>query len=180
LSRMNRRRLDAESFRDSVLQVSGRLDLTMGGPGIQQFVQSKGRQGTPNLDYKAFDWNNSNAARRSIYRVVWRGIADPFMESLDFPDLGILAPKREVSVSALQALALYNNDFVLHHAQVLADRLKQEHELLDQQVDQAVRLIYLREPTEQEAAALLAFRQEHGLAAACRVLFNSNEFIFVD
>jgi hypothetical protein len=43
LWRMNRRRLDAEYFRDAVLQISGRLDLKMGGPGIQQFTQSKGR-----------------------------------------------------------------------------------------------------------------------------------------
>ena len=45
------------------------------------------------------------------------------MESLDFPDLGLLAPKRGFSVSALQALTLFNNDFVLHHSQLLADEL---------------------------------------------------------
>ncbi len=124
---MNRRPLDAESFRDAVLQISGRIDLTMGGPGIQQFTQTKGAQATPKLDYDAFDWNAPSAARRSIYRVVWRGIADPFMESLDFPDLGLLAPKRGSSVSALQALAVFNNDFVLHHSQVLAESLEANH-----------------------------------------------------
>lgn len=180
LWRMNRRQLDAESFRDAVLQISGRLDLEMGGPGIQQFIQSKGPQATPLLDYDAFDWNDSSAARRSIYRVVWRGIADPFMESLDFPDLGLLAPKREFSVSALQSLALYNNDFVLHHCQVLADTLKENHAAIDDQVGHAVRLIYLREPSHAEQTALVSFCQRHGLAAMCRVLFNSNEFIFVD
>jgi len=180
LWRMNRRTLDAESFRDALLQISGRLDLTMGGPGIQQFTQSKGAQATPKLDYDAFDWSNSSGARRSIYRVVWRGIADPFMESLDFPDLGLLAPKREFSLSALQALALYNNDFVLHHSRVLAERLKEDPITVKEQVGRAVQLIYLREPTETELAALVGFSEQHGLAATCRVLVNSNEFIFVD
>ena len=51
LYRMNQKRLDAETFRDSVLQISGRLDLTMGGPGIKQFVERKGPQATPSLNY---------------------------------------------------------------------------------------------------------------------------------
>ncbi|MCA9120607.1 MAG: PSD1 domain-containing protein [Planctomycetaceae bacterium] len=180
LWRANRRRLDAESFRDAVLQISGRLDLTMGGPGIQQFTQSKGAQATPKLDYDAFDWANPTAARRSIYRVVWRGIADPFMETLDFPDLGLLPSKRGFSVSALQALTVYNNDFVLHHSQVLADKLIAEHDTLEGQIAQACRSIYLREPSETEVVVLAEYARKHGLAATCRVLFNSNEFIFID
>jgi len=180
LWRMAARPLDAESFRDAVLQISGRIDLTMGGPGIQQFTQSKGAQATPKLDYDAFDWNSSVAARRSIYRVVWRGIADPFMESLDFPDLGLLAPKRGQSVSALQALATFNNDFVLHHCRVLADKLTGQHPNVDGQIRQACRLIYLREPSEEARGLLVEYANNHGLAATCRVLLNSNEFLFVD
>ncbi|MGZ0166815.1 MAG: PSD1 and planctomycete cytochrome C domain-containing protein [Planctomycetales bacterium] len=180
LWRMNRRRLDAESYRDSILQISGRINLTMGGPGIQQFMQSPGAQATPKLDYDAFDWNNPSAARRSIYRVVWRGIADPFMESLDFPDLGLLSPKRGESVSALQALSVFNNDFVLHHSQVLAKSLEETQTTIDDQVAQACRLVYLREPRQEENVLLAAYAQQHGLAATCRVLLNSNEFLFVD
>jgi hypothetical protein len=180
LWRMNRRRLDAESYRDSILQISGRINLTMGGPGIQQFMQSKGAQLTPKLDYDAFDWDNPTAARRSIYRVVWRGIADPFMESLDFPDLGLLSPKRGESVSALQALSIFNNDFVLHHSQVLAKSLEKTQTTVDDQVAQVCRLIYLREPRQEESVLLAAYAQKHGLAATCRVLLNSNEFLFVD
>jgi hypothetical protein len=180
LWRMNRHPLDAESFRDAVLQISGRIDLTMGGLGIQQFTQSKGAQSTPKLDYDAFDWSAPAAARRSIYRVVWRGIADPFMESLDFPDLGLLAPQRGNSVSALQALATFNNDFVLHHCQVLADKLTNEHPAIDDRIRHACRIIYLREPAEGEHQLLNEYANAHGLAATCRVLFNSNEFLFVD
>ena len=180
LWRMNRRRLDAESYRDAVLQISGRLDLTMGGPGIQQFTQSPGQQATPKLDYNAFDWKSPAAARRSIYRVVWRGIADPFMESLDFPDLGQLSPQRGFSVSALQSLAVFNNDFVLHHSQVLAEQLTTKHPTVEEQVAQACRLIYLRDPSDDERVVLSAYARQHGLAALCRVLFNSNEFLFVE
>ena len=180
LWRWNRQRLDAESFRDAVLQISGRLDLTMGGPGIQQFTMTTGSQLTPKLHYDAFDWNSSAAARRSIYRVVWRGIADPFMESLDFPDMGQLAPQRGDSVSSLQALTFYNNDFVLHHCQVLADRISAQQTMPDAQVAEAFQRILLRQPGDDERLMFVAYAEKHGLAAMCRVLFNSNEFLFVD
>ncbi|MBD3672492.1 MAG: DUF1549 domain-containing protein [Planctomycetaceae bacterium] len=180
LWRMNRQRLDAETFRDSVLQMAGRLDLTMGGPGVEQFKKTKGPQATPTLDYVAFDWNASETHRRSIYRVVWRGIPDPFMEALDFPDLGLLAPKRGFSVSALQSLSLYNNDFVLHASQWIAERIEQERSDPGEQVKRAVQLVWLRVPTPQEQAVFVGYTRQYGLPALCRVLLNSNEFLFVD
>lgn len=180
LWRMNRKRMDAETFRDSVLQISGRLDLTMGGPGVEQFTKTQGPQATPALDYSTYDWNASPQHRRSIYRVVWRGIPDPFMEQLDFPDLGILAPKRGFSVSALQSLSLYNNAFVLHASQWLSQRLEQESSELETQVERAVQRVWLRRPSAEEKATFVAYARQHGLPAFCRVLFNSNEFLFVD
>ena len=180
LWRQNRMRLDADAYRDFTLAVAGTLDLTMGGPGVQNFSQSKGPQLTPALDYKAFDWNGPGAGRRSVYRFVWRGIADPFMEALDFPDLGLLAPVRGFSVSSLQALALFNNDFVLTHSEALARRCAADAATLEAQVARGVDLTWLRKPTEEELAAFTAFAHEHGLAAFCRVLLNSNEYLFVD
>ena len=102
------------------------------------------------------------------------------MESLDFPDLGLLSPKRGESVSALQALSVFNNDFMLHHSLVMAESLLASLETLDDQVAQACRLVYLREPRADERLLLVAYAQKHGLAAMCRVLLNSNEFMFVD
>ncbi len=180
LWRMNGQRLDAEAYRDALLQITGRIDLTMAGPGVEQFAKSKGPQSTPKLDYEAYDWNHPGSARRSIYRVVWRGIADPFMEALDFPDMALLSPNRGASVSALQALTLFNNDFVLHHSQQLAARLEKEHATLDAQVRHAVLLIFLREPAPAELAGLRAYAEKFGLPALARVLFNSNEFLFID
>ena len=180
LWRQNRHRLDADTYRDYTVSIAGTLDLTMGGPGVQHFGQSPGPQLTPALNYADYDWNSPGAGRRSIYRYVWRGIADPFMEALDFPDLGLLSPKRGFSVSSLQALALYNNPFVLHHAEVLAQRLEGEASGRDGQIARATALLWYREPHEVEWPAFRAFVNENGLAAFCRVLLNSNEYLFVD
>ncbi len=180
LWRRNRQRIDAEVFRDSVLQMAGRLDLTMSRPGVEQFTKSKGRQATPVLDYSSFDWESTGARRRSIYRVVWRGIPDPFMEAMDFPDLGLLPSKRGFSVSALQSLTMFNNDFVLHGSGWTAQRINQEESELEAQVERAVNLAWLRELSDEELARFTAYARQHGLAAFCRVLLNSNEFLFVD
>ncbi len=181
LWRGNRQRLDADAVRDFTTAASGRLDFTMYGPGIQHFTQRPGPQATPTLDYKAFDWNSAAGGRRSIYRVVWRGMSDPFMEVLDFPDMGLLQPTRGFSASALQALALMNNDFVLAQSQFFAERCQREAGAeLDAQVRFAVKAVWSREATGDEMAALKAVAEKHGLAAGCRALLNSNEFLFVE
>ncbi len=172
LWRMNRHRLDADSYRDFVLAAADRLDPETGGPSVRQFVTGPPVQLTPTLDYEAYDWASLPKHRRSIYRFVWRGVPDPFMDALDFPDLGMLAPARGFSASALQSLTLYNNRFVLHFSGEMGKQLTTPEE--------AVRRILLREPTETEKTSFAAFAEKNGLAALCRVLFNSNEFLFVN
>jgi hypothetical protein len=172
LWRMNRLRLDADSYRDFVLATSDRLDPALGGPSVRQFVTGPPVQLTPTLNYEAYDWSALPKHRRSIYRFVWRGVPDPFMDALDFPDLGMLAPARGFSASALQSLALYNNRFVLHFSGELGKQLTTPEE--------AVRRVLLREPTAEEKTNFTAFAQKNGLAALCRVLLNSNEFLFVE
>jgi hypothetical protein len=102
------------------------------------------------------------------------------MEALDFPDLGLLSPTRGFSASALQALALYNNDFVLSESEALARRVEGEASTVEQQVIRAVQLAWLREVDAPECAAYADFAKANGLAGLCRVLLNSNEFLFVD
>jgi hypothetical protein len=172
LWRMNRLRLDADSYRDYVVATAGQLDLTMGGPSVRQFVTGPPVQLTPTLNYDAYDWSALPKHRRSIYRFVWRGVPDPFMDTLDFPDLGMLAPSRGFSASALQSLALYNNRFVLHFSG--------EHGKQITTPAEAVRRILLREPTANELHDFAAYAQKNGLAALCRVIINSNEFLFVN
>ncbi len=180
LARMTRQRLDADSYRDALLTTSGKLDLKMGGPGIAYFSTSPGAQLTPILDYGTFDWDGPGSGRRSIYRVVWRGIPDPLMEALDFPDLGLLSPVRGVSLSPLQSLVLLNNRFVLHQAEALGRRAESVTTERPEQVRQMVRWAWLRDPTSLETAELSGLAERHGLAAVARLLFNSHEFLFVD
>ncbi|MEZ5944794.1 MAG: PSD1 and planctomycete cytochrome C domain-containing protein [Planctomycetaceae bacterium] len=180
LWRANRNRLDAESFFDSVLQVSGRINFEMGGPGIQHFTLTPGQQATPQVHYDKFDWSHDDGSRRAIYRVVWRGIPDPLFEALDFPDLGLLVGKRAESVSALQSLTLWNHPFVLHHCELTAQPIAAEHESQEDQISRAYQIVLLRNPTEAELDACRQYHTEFGLAALVRVLLSSNEFLFVD
>lgn len=179
LWRQHRLRMDADTFRDAVLALSGRLDDAMGGPAIQHFSQSPGAQLTPKLDYASFDWSTPGVSRRSIYRYVWRGIPDPLMAALDFPDLGMLAPTRSSSASPLQALVLYNNSFVLFHSEAMARELSQQTTEPEIQIQRAVQRVWLRSPTASELADFKPYVHKHGLAAFCRVLLNSHEFLFL-
>jgi hypothetical protein len=180
LARMNRTRLDADSARDAILVISGRLDLKQGGPGVANFHQSPGPQLTPKLDYAAFDWNTPDASRRSIYRIVWRGIPDPFMDALDFPDLALSTPKRAFSASPLQSLTLLNNPFIIFHSRSFAERLERASPTPTEQVRQAFQLALQRDPNESETTTFVNLANTAGLAAVCRTLFNCNEFLFVD
>ncbi len=180
LWRMNRPRLDADSVRDTILAVDGRLDLSMGGPSVALFTSKPGAQSTPILDYDNFDHDSPGAARRSIYRLVWRAIADPFMDALDFPDMGLLAPVRSFSASPLQSLALFNNEFTLRHSERFAERLEKSGATTCERIHAAFRLALQREATAGEVADFENLSKTHGLAAACRVIFNSNEFLFLD
>jgi Protein of unknown function (DUF1549)/Protein of unknown function (DUF1553)/Planctomycete cytochrome C len=180
LWKQNRQRLDADAIRDFVLTASGQLNLKMGGPADQQFRQSKGPQSTPELNYSVFDWDGPAGKRRSIYRYVWRGIADPFMEAVDFPDLGLLSPARGVSSSSLQSLSLFNNNFILAESQAMAKQLEAISPSLDDQVTEGVWRLWNRAPNPSELEELSGFAKQHSLAELCRVLMNSNEFLFVD
>ena len=180
LWRMNRSRLDADCYRDAVMAVSGRLDLKMGGPGIAHYNASPGPQATPVLDYAGFDWEAPGVTRRSIYRVVYRGIADPFMETLDFPDMGLLSPTRGFSASALQSLTLFNNGFLLSQCNHLAARASKAGQTIAEQLQRLFQLALLRSPTPNELTDFSALARANGLPAVARVLFNTNEFLFIN
>ncbi len=180
LWRQNQMRLDADVIRDALMLASGSLDYQMKGPSVQHFLQSKGPQSTPVLNYQGFDWRSPGASRRSIYRYVWRGIADPFMEALDFPDLGLLSPQRGVSASPMQALTLFNDRMVLFYSQQMADDVQRwVDQDVSAQVVCAVQRCWGRRPDDKELDAMEHFVRRNGLAALCRVLINSNEFLFL-
>ncbi len=180
LWRMNRTRLDAESIRDTVVSMTGMADRTMGGQSVKQFIQTPGIHVTPNVDYANFDPDRPENFRRSVYRFIFRTLPDPLMDSLDCADSSQLTPVRNTSLTALQALSMLNNKFTVRQSEHLATRAVSSSGDLNQQVEAAFRFALLRRPTDRERTALAEYAQQHGLANACRVLFNSNEFLFVD
>jgi hypothetical protein len=179
LWRMNRSRLDAESVRDTVLRVTGKLDPAMGGPSIKQFQQSPGIHRTPKVDYQAFDVDSPGSCRRSVYRFLFRTLPDPFMDTLDCPDASQFTPVRSSSVTALQALAMLNDRFMVRQSEHFAARVSQAEPNLGKQIERAYRLALGRQPTAEETARLAAYGKKHGMANVCRLIFNSNEFMFV-
>jgi hypothetical protein len=180
LWRMNRTRLDAEEVRDAVLLATGKLDRTMGGPSVKQFNMSPGIHVTPVVDYTNFDVERPENYRRSVYRFVFRTLPDPLMEALDCPDSSQLTPARTVSVTPLQALAMLNNKFMVRMSEHLAARAAKEGADTPTQVGAVYRLALGRDPTSKERALLTEYAIKHGLANACRVILNSNEFMFVN
>lgn len=177
LWRMNRARLDAETIRDSMLAVSGQLDLTMGGPSVQQFFFKDDH--SPIYDYTRFDVDSPAGNRRSVYRFIVRSVPDPLMDSLDCPDASILTPKRSATVTALQALAILNNPFVLRQSEHLAGRVAPVGDL-KQQIEQVYELALNRPPTNVELKKLVPFAEKNGMASLGRLIFNTSEFMFVD
>lgn len=181
LWRMNRTRLDAESVRDTILAVTGQLDCTIGGPSVQQFLMAPGIHVTPKVDYTGFDVDRPEARRRSIYRFVFRTLPDPFMDSLDCPDSSQLTPVRNTSVTVPQALAMLNDHFTVRYSEHFAERLKREKPGdLEAQIRLAIELAFSRAARSPEISELAVFSQKHGLANLCRVIINSNEFMFVN
>jgi mono/diheme cytochrome c family protein len=179
LWRMSRTRIDAEEFRDAVLQIDGRLDLTMGGPSVQHFGLSPGPHVTPVVDYNKYDWSAPGAGRRSVYRFIFRTLPDPFMDALDCADASQLTAARNVSLTPLQALALLNDAFVLKQSEILAKKLESAGDLKSQ-ITQLYSLALLRPPTDRELAEILPYAQKFGITNVCRLVLNCSEFLFVD
>lgn len=176
--RANRQRLDAESLRDSILAVSGKLDLTMGGPSVQQFFFKDDH--SPVYDYGRIDPDAPANFRRSVYRFIVRSVPDPLMDRFDCPDVSMITAKRSTTITAIQALALMNNPFVLRQAEHFAERVQNMTSVPAEQVRLVFRLALQRQPEPEEESALHAYLLRNGLPNLARLMLNTNEFIFVD
>jgi len=179
LWRMNRRRLEAEEIRDSILAVSGALDTTMGGPGFYLF-ELEHPQHSPHYEYRKFDPTDPKSHRRSIYRFIVRSQPNPWMTTLDCADSSQSTPKRIETLTSLQALSLLNNQFNLAMSERFAQRLQQSSDSLEEQVNLAIRLTTQRESTQVEREELVKFASQYGLNNMCRYLFNLSEFVYLD
>lgn len=178
LWRMNRRQLEAEALHDATLSVSGKLDLTMGGPGVNLFVFEDDH--SPRYKYAEFNPADPTGFRRSVYRFVVRSVPDPFMSNMDCADPSQSVPVRNQTLTAIQALSMMNNPMTVRQAAYFAERVAGEAKTIPAQVDDAYRIALNRSPSEEEMTALVPYAEKNGMAAACRLILNSNEFMFVD
>ena len=179
LWRMNRRKLSAEEIRDAVLSVSGKLNLEMGGPGYYLFALEKTAH-SPHYEYHKFNPEDAKSHRRSIYRFIVRSQPNPFMTTLDCADSSQSTPKRNETLTALQALSLLNNKFSIAMARHFAARLEREAGDLVEKVQKGHFLVTGREPVSEETDLLVAYARKHGLQNLCRALFNLSEFTYLD
>ncbi len=179
LWRANRRKLEAEAVRDAVLFVSGKLDLTMGGASFQDFVIEKPEH-SPHYEYRLHDPDDPKSHRRSIYRFIVRSQQQPFMTTLDCADPSMQVGRRNESQSPLQALAMLNNSLMLTMSKHFAAKLDQPDGALPAKVRRAYLEAIGRAPSPEDQKVLTEYAQQFGLTNFCRVLFNLNEFSFVD
>ena len=155
--------------------MSGLLNLKTGGPGFDLFKSRGGLSGFPPVTKFEGD-----GLRRMIYAHKIRMETGAVFGAFDCPDAGQSTARRQQSTTPIQALNLFNSQFVLDASQAFAERVgtRAGPEVTDQ-ITHAYRLAYGRAPKADELAALEPLVREHGLATLCRAIFNSNEFLFI-
>jgi hypothetical protein len=177
LWRQKPKRMDAETVRDSVLLVSGKLNDEQGGPGFEDFAYREAY--APEYNYVTAD--SPKLWRRSIYRFVVRTTPNRFMTTLDCPDPANFTPKRLNTTTPIQSLALYNNDFMLRQARYFTQRIeKSAGPKPKRQVEHAFRLAFNRLPNSEESKLSESVVEKNGLFVLCRSLLNANEFVYFD
>jgi hypothetical protein len=184
--RFSRRRIEGETIRDAMLQVSGVLNPQMGGPGVFPPLP-------PGMVTRG-GWDNhqplDQSRRRSIYTFVRRNTRYPMFEVFDMPDTHESCGRRNQTVTPTQALELLNNSQVVDWSKALAGRVANDSGMSRQsQVERAWRLVYARQPSDEEARDAEAFlakqtalagNPQEALADLCHMLLSSNEFLYLN
>lgn len=175
LWRFPSRRLDSEPIRDSMLAVSGELDLRMHGRGFDLFNNRGGLTGfTPVESF------GGEGLRRMIYAHKVRREREAVFGAFDCPDAGQSTARRRESMTPIQALNLFNSRFTLERAEAFAGRVTREvGSNPEAQIQRAFTLALGREASVEEVTEALPMVRDHGVSGLCRVLFNSNEFLFL-
>ena len=165
LTRMPRRRLDLEAWRDAMLSATGKLDHSIGG--LSDSISKSGN------------------IRRTLYATTDRQDMDSVLRLHDFPDPGAHSPTRPETITPLQQLFSLNGPMMLEFADAFAARVRGERSSLADRVSLAYALLYQRAPTTKEASlakVFLAGREDDAVAWAqySQALLASNEVLFVD
>jgi hypothetical protein len=167
LWRMNLRRLDAETLRDSVIAAAGKLNLTAGGPPVQLEMRPDGLQVVSSKEPDSAHW------RRSIYLTHRRTYPMSFLGVFDYPIIDTNCTRRVPSATPLQSLTMLNDDFIWKAAAALAQRSESN-------VEAAYLLALSRLPSPEEKQTAAAFLAQMPFQAFAQVLLSSNEFLYVD
>lgn len=173
------RRHDAEVLRDSMLAASGLLNPAMGGPSFQDFVVEHPEH-SPHYEYHLYNPRDPQSHRRSIYRFLVRSKTQPFMTVMDCADPSLQVDRRTETISPLQALALLNDGLVLVCSEALAKRAEECSANPPDQIDQMFQWTLNRLPSDPERQILADIQQRDGNIAVARIMFNLNEFAFLD
>ena len=160
LWRANRRRLDLESLRDTLLSVSGRLDPKMFG--------------------RPTSITSPDNRRRTLYAIVERQNIPDVVRNFDFASPDCSTARRQVTTVPQQALFMLNSEFVLRSAQSLASRSKSQDPDIAKRVARIYRLALRREATEEEVVLGTAFVNDRGWDQFAQVVLMTNELMFVD
>jgi hypothetical protein len=189
--KFNRQRLDAESIRDAMLEVSGDLDATIGV--AHPFPPAATWDWTQHKPFNAlYDTN-----RRSVYLMVQRSQRHPYLSTFDGPDPNVSTAERTASITPLQALFVMNSEFVQERSEHWAARLLDAAPDNAQRVNLVFQSAFARPPTVEERERALAYLGEaprkleaadvspdlltqESWASFLRGLLASNEFIYID
>ena len=181
LWRMPRVRLEAEVIRDLILDASGNLNRSIGGPCVYPYIDPKLFQSSTKRTWPGRPDDDPSTWRRSLYVYSKRSIRYPLFETFDQPNLINSCERRNRSTIAPQALLMMNNNFIIFEAGKFAERLKAEAgDNVGSQVERAFRLALGRGPTPFEREKSVEFVQgtPNGLAEFCQLIFNLNEFLY--
>ena len=174
LWRFPSRRLDAETIRDAMLAVRGKLNLQMYGRGFDLFDKRGGLSG-----FKPVEVSSPENQRRMIYAHKVRREPEAVFGAFDCPDAGQSTAVRTASTTPIQALNLFNSPFTLQSSDDFAERVRTEAGAEPAaQVRRAYQLALSRDPTAEEMTEARPAVSTHGVSALCRALFNSSEFLF--
>ena len=184
--RYNRRRLEGESIRDSMLAVSGKLNDKMYGPGVFPPLPAGvvTRGGWKNQEVE------SESNRRSVYVFVRRNTRYPMFEAFDMPDTHESCARRNITVTPGQSLELLNNELVSAWAKQFSERVSNDQGVTTEaKIDRAWKLAFAHTPNKEEqkkAADFLAKQttllsdEKAAFADLCHMLFSSNEFLYIN
>jgi hypothetical protein len=175
LWRFPSRRIEAEAVRDNVLQATGSLSRTAGGPGYNLWEYSN--YVTVFAPKKTL---GPDEFRRMVYQFKPRTQQDGTFGVFDCPDATTVVPRRGASTTALQALNLLNDEFMFNQADRFAARVKPAASEEQGQVIAGFRLAFQRAPSPLEREAAERLIRAAGLPAFCRMLLNANEFVTLE